>query len=74
MIDWDEHRRERQISLARRLLVFGTSENAVDDLLGSEIRLAAQDCHEKECGYEEPHRHGFACGSLCPEHLGVDQL
>lgn len=72
MTDWDAHRRERQISLARRLLVFGTSENAVDDLLGEEIRRAAQDCHEPSCDYDEPHRHGFACGPLCPEYHGAD--
>lgn len=74
MMDWDAHRRELQVSLARRLLIFGTSEDAVDDLLGAEVRRAAQDCYESACDYEEPHRHGFGCGPLCPEYHGMDQL
>lgn len=24
-------------------------------------------CHEPACDYEEPHRHGFGCGPLCPD-------
>jgi hypothetical protein len=30
------------------------------------------DCHAPECDYEEPHRHGLACGPLCPERNGKD--
>ena len=22
-------------------------------------------CHDESCGYQEPHRHGFACGPTC---------
>lgn len=26
---------------------------------------AEVDCHDESCGYQEPHRHGFACGRTC---------
>lgn len=29
--------------------------------------ITDQDCHEADCDYKEPHRHGFACGPLCPK-------
>lgn len=34
---------------------------------GNEHRTESQDCHEAMCDYDEPHRHGFACGPECPE-------
>lgn len=28
--------------------------------------MRLRDCSATECDYEEPHRHGFACGPSCP--------
>jgi hypothetical protein len=36
-----------------------------------EVRMDQTECHAEECGYLEPHDHGFACEPYCPCGLGV---
>ena len=33
--------------------------------------MTSERCHEEACGYQEPHRHGFACGGGCSCGGGV---
>lgn len=49
-------------------------DRAVDDrgeleclpgLLHKIMPEASKDCFDGACGYEEPHRHGFACDKSC---------
>lgn len=32
--------------------------------------MSEQDCHDPQCGYQEPHKHGFACNRDC-SHCGM---
>lgn len=34
-------------------------------------QLRNHDCHSAHCDYQEPHRHGFACGPQCICSLGM---
>lgn len=34
-------------------------------------RLGRMDCHNRRCDYQEPHKHGVACGPRCACGLGM---
>lgn len=37
-------------------------------LCGTGFTCLAPHCYETSCGYQEPHKHGFACDKTCPCH------
>lgn len=52
---------------AMRAVLRGVQESRAD----REERLRKWDCRNRRCDYQEPHKHGPACGPECPCALGM---